>query len=164
MVAGAIAIPPLPVAQYPRLSPPRIVIVASYPGAATEVVDGDVGSIIEESLDGADGMLYYETSSDGQGELEIDATFSPSTNPDIAMVDVQNRMKQIESRLPQQVVQQGISVFKSTGTFLMLVALTSTDGKRDSVALSDYINRYIVRDLKRAPGVGAADVWDADET
>jgi HAE1 family hydrophobic/amphiphilic exporter-1 len=163
IVAGALAVPELPVAQFPRLTPPRVVIAATYPGASPESVDNDVGSIIEESLDGADGLQYYETSSDSLGELEIDATFSPSTNPDIAMVDVQNRMKQIESRLPQQVVQQGISVFKSTGTFLMLVALTSTDGKRDSVALSDYINRYIVRDLKRAPGVGGADVWDADE-
>jgi hydrophobic/amphiphilic exporter-1 (mainly G- bacteria), HAE1 family len=69
IVAGALAIPQLPVAQYPRLAPPRIVIAASYPGAATEIVDGDVGSIIEESLDGADGMQYYETSSDGQGNL-----------------------------------------------------------------------------------------------
>ena len=163
IVAGALAIPQLPVAQYPRLSPPRIVIVASYPGAATEVVDGDVGSIIEESLDGADGMLYYETSSDGQGNLEIDATFSPATNPDIAMVDVQNRLKQVEPRLPQQVVQNGISVFKASNTFLMLVALTSTDGTRDSTELSNYLNRYVMRELKRAPGVGSAQLWDSDQ-
>lgn len=163
IVAGALAIPQLPVAQYPRLAPPRIVIVASYPGAATEVVDGDVGSIIEESLDGADGMQYYETSSDGQGNLEIDATFSPGTNPDIAMVDVQNRLKQIEPRLPQQVVQNGISVFKASNTFLMLVALTSTDGTRDSTELSNYLNRYVMRELKRAPGVGSAELWDSDE-
>jgi HAE1 family hydrophobic/amphiphilic exporter-1 len=163
MVAGALAIPQLPVAQYPRLAPPRIVITASYPGAATEVVDGDVGSIIEESLDGADGMLYYETSSDGQGNLEIDATFSPATNPDIAMVDVQNRLKQVEPRLPQQVVQNGISVFKASNTFLMLVALTSTDGTRDSSDLGSYMNRYVIRELKRAPGVGSAELWDSDQ-
>ncbi|WP_213777422.1 multidrug efflux RND transporter permease subunit [Caballeronia sp. dw_276] len=162
-VAGALVTPFLPVAQYPRLTPPRIVISAMYPGAAPESVDNTVASVIEESLDGAEGLQYYETTSDSLGELEIAATFSAGTNPDIAMVDVQNRMKQIESRLPQQVVQQGISVFKSTGTFLMLVALTSTDGKRDSVVLSDYVNRYMLRDLKRAPGVGAADLWDAGE-
>lgn len=162
-VAGALVTPFLPVAQYPRLTPPRIVISAMYPGAAPESVDNTVASVIEESLDGAEGLQYYETTSDSLGELEIAATFSAATNPDIAMVDVQNRMKQIESRLPQQVVQQGISVFKSTGTFLMLVALTSTDGKRDSVMLSDYVNRYMLRDLKRAPGVGAADLWDAGE-
>jgi hydrophobe/amphiphile efflux-1 (HAE1) family protein len=162
-VAGALVTPFLPVAQYPRLTPPRIVISAMYPGAAPESVDNTVASVIEESLDGAEGLQYYETTSDSLGELEIAATFSAGTNPDIAMVDVQNRMKQIESRLPQQVVQQGISVFKSTGTFLMLVALTSIDGKRDSVVLSDYVNRYMLRDLKRAPGVGAADLWDAGE-
>ncbi|MFM0741129.1 multidrug efflux RND transporter permease subunit [Paraburkholderia xenovorans] len=163
VVAGALAIPQLPVAQYPRLAPPRVVISASYPGASTEVVDESVGSIIEESLDGADNMLYYETTSDSLGELEIDVTFAPGTNPDMAMVDVQNRLKQIEPRLPQQVVQQGISVFKAANTFLMLVALTSTDGTRDSVQLSDYLSRYVMRELKRAPGVGSAQLWDADE-
>ena len=162
-VAGALVTPFLPVSQYPRLTPPRIVIAAMYPGASPESVDNTVASVIEESLDGAEGLQYYETTSDSLGELEIDATFSAGTNPDIAMVDVQNRMKQIESRLPQQVVQQGISVFKSTGTFLMLVALTSTDDRRDSVELSDYVNRYMLRDLKRAPGVGSADLWDAGE-
>ncbi|HEY3597929.1 MAG TPA: multidrug efflux RND transporter permease subunit [Paraburkholderia sp.] len=163
VVAGLLAIPHLPVAQYPRLAPPRIILNATYPGASTETVDEDVGSIIEESLDGADGMLYYETNSDGHGGLEIDITFAPGTPPDIALVDVQNRLKQVEPRLPQQVVQQGISVFKAANTFLMLVALTSTDGTRDSVQLSDYLNRYVLRDLKRAPGVGAAQLWDAGE-
>ncbi|MGF6771015.1 HAE1 family hydrophobic/amphiphilic exporter-1 [Paraburkholderia sp. GAS199] len=163
VVAGALAIPQLPVAQYPRLAPPRIVISASYPGASTEIVDANVASIIEESLDGADNMLYYETGSDSLGELEIDAIFAPGTNPDLALVDIQNRLKQVEPRLPQQVVQQGISTFKSANTFLMLVALTSTDGTRDSVQLSDYLSRYVLRELKRAPGVGSAQLWDADE-
>ncbi|MGH8783029.1 multidrug efflux RND transporter permease subunit [Paraburkholderia sp.] len=163
IVAGALAIPQLPVAQYPRLAPPRIIISATYPGASTEGVDNNVASVIEESLDGADGMLFYETTSDGLGNLEIDATFSPGTNPDIAMVDIQNRLKQVEPRLPQQVVQQGISVFKAANTFLMLVALTSTDGTRDTVELSDYLSRYVLRELKRAPGVGAAEQWDTDE-
>ncbi|KVH53480.1 acriflavine resistance protein B [Burkholderia sp. MSMB1072] len=163
VVAGVLAIPQLPIAQYPRLAPPRVVITATYPGASTETVDGDVGSIIEESLDGADGLQYYETSSDGHGNLEIDVTFAPGTNPDIALVDVNNRLKQVEPRLPQQVVQQGIGVFKAANTFLMLVTLTSTDGTRDSAQLGDYLNRYVLRELKRAPGVGAAELWDADE-
>ncbi|MBB5498607.1 hydrophobe/amphiphile efflux-1 (HAE1) family protein [Paraburkholderia sp. MM5384-R2] len=163
IIAGALALTQLPVAQYPRLAPPRIVIDAVYPGASTEAVDANVGSIIEESLDGADGMLYYETASDGLGNLEIAATFAPGTNPDIAMMDVQNRLKQVEPRLPQQVVQQGISVFKAANTFLILVALTSTDGTRDSAQLSDILSRDIMRELKRAPGVGSAQLWDADE-
>ncbi|MGN6317410.1 multidrug efflux RND transporter permease subunit [Trinickia sp.] len=162
VVAGALALPMLPVAQYPRLAPPRIIIDATYPGASAEEVDRNVASLIEQSLDGADGLQYYETTSDALGEVEIDVTFAPGTNPDLAMVDVQNRLKQIEPRLPQQVVQQGISVFKAANTFLMLVTLVSTDGTRDSTALSDYLNRFLLRELKRTPGVGAAQLWDAD--
>ncbi|MFD1561832.1 multidrug efflux RND transporter permease subunit [Paraburkholderia silviterrae] len=163
MVAGVLAIPMLPVAQYPRLSPPRIVIYTQYPGASPEEVDANVASVIEESLDGIEGLQYYETTSDALGNLEIDVTFAPDSNPDIALVDVQNRLKQVEARLPQPVVQQGIDVEKAANTFLMLVALTSTDGTRDSAQLSDYLNRFILRDLKRAPGVGAAELWDSDE-
>jgi hydrophobe/amphiphile efflux-1 (HAE1) family protein len=163
VVAGVLAVPMLPVAQYPRLSPPRIVIDTVFPGASAEEVDNNVASIIEESLDGSEGLLYYETTSDALGNLEIDVTFTPDANPDIALVDVQNRIKQVEARLPQSVVQQGIDVEKAANTFLMLVALTSTDGSRDSAQLSDYLNRYIMRDLKRAPGVGSAELWDADE-
>ncbi|WP_206957723.1 multidrug efflux RND transporter permease subunit [Trinickia acidisoli] len=162
IVAGVLALPTLPVAQYPRLAPPRVIISAQYPGASAEEVDSNVASLIEQSLDGADGLQYYETTSDALGELEIDVTFAPGTNPDLAMVDVQNRMKQIEPRLPQAVVQQGISVFKAANTFLMLVTLVSTDGRRDSTALSDYLNRYLLRELKRTPGVGSAQLWDAD--
>ncbi|RDV00987.1 multidrug efflux RND transporter permease subunit [Trinickia dinghuensis] len=162
ILAGALALPMLPVAQYPRLAPPRVIIAAEYPGASAEEVDSNVASLIEQSLDGADGLQYYETTSDALGELEIDVTFAPGTNPDLAMVDVQNRLKQIEPRLPQQVVQQGISVFKAANTFLMLVTLVSTDGTRDSTALSDYLNRFLLRELKRTPGVGSAQLWDAD--
>jgi HAE1 family hydrophobic/amphiphilic exporter-1 len=162
IVAGALALPMLPVAQYPRLAPPRIIISALYPGASAEEVDSNVASLMEQSLDGADGLQYYETTSDALGEVEIDVTFEPGTNPDLAMVDVQNRLKQIEPRLPQQVVQQGISVFKAANTFLMLVTLVSTDNTRDSTALSDYLNRFLLRELKRTPGVGSAQLWDAD--
>ncbi len=102
-------------------------------GASSENIDSDVASIIEESLDGATGLRFYETTSDDEGNLEIDVTFSAGTNPDIALIDVQNRLKQVEPRLPQPVVQQGISVSRASGSFLMLVALASTDGQRDSV-------------------------------
>jgi HAE1 family hydrophobic/amphiphilic exporter-1 len=162
VLAGAMAVTQLPVAQFPGLSPPRIVINTVYPGASAETVDDDVASIIEQSLDGADGMQYYETSSDSLGELQINATFSANTNPDIAMVDVQNRLKQVESRLPHEVVQQGINVSKATGSFLMLVSMTSPDGSRDPDDLGEYLSRYVVRELKRAPGVGSAQLWDAE--
>ena len=161
IIAGALAIPQLPVAQFPRLAPPRVYINASYPGASAETVDSRVASIIEESLDGSDGLQYYETTSDAQGNLQIEVTFATDTSPDLAVIDVQNRMKQIEARLPQVVVQQGISVQKATGTFLMLVSLTSVDGTRDPSELSDYLTRYLTRDIKRIKGVGSIDQWDA---
>ncbi len=162
MIAGALALPELPVTQFPRLAPPRVEIDTTYPGATAETVDANVASIIEEALDGADGLLYYESTSDGLGDVSISATFEPGTNPDLAVVDVQNRMKQVEPRLPQQVIQQGISVSKSSGSFLMVVALTSTDGQRDSSELGNYMSRYVLREIKRAPGVGSAQLWDSD--
>ncbi|AJK50967.1 multidrug efflux RND transporter permease subunit [Burkholderia plantarii] len=162
VVAGLLAIPQLPVAQYPRLAPPRVVVSATYPGAAPETVDEDVASIIEESLDGIDRLQFYETTSDSHGNLEIDVTFEPGTDPDIAVVEVQNRLKQVEARLPQQVVQQGIDVFKSANTFLMLVTLASTEGGQDSTTLGDFLTRNLLREIKRVPGVGAATLWDAD--
>ncbi|WP_246793221.1 multidrug efflux RND transporter permease subunit [Burkholderia perseverans] len=162
VVAGLLAIPQLPVAQYPRLAPPRVVVSATYPGAAPETVDEDVASIIEESLDGIDRLQFYETTSDSHGNLEIDVTFDPGTDPDIAVVEVQNRLKQVEARLPQQVVQQGIDVFKSANTFLMLVTLASTEGGQDSTTLGDFLTRNLLREIKRVPGVGAATLWDAD--
>ncbi|KHJ61530.1 efflux RND transporter permease subunit, partial [Burkholderia glumae] len=162
VVAGLLAIPQLPVAQYPRLAPPRVVVSAIYPGAAPETVDEDVASIIEESLDGLDRLQYYETTSDSHGNLEIDVTFEPGTDADIAVVDVQNRLKQVEARLPQQVVQQGIDVYKSANTFLMLVTLASTEGGQDSTTLGDFLTRNLLREIKRVPGVGAATLWDAD--
>ncbi|WP_114814275.1 multidrug efflux RND transporter permease subunit [Paraburkholderia kururiensis] len=163
IVAGVLVVPLLPVAQYPRLAPPRIVIGATYPGASAEVIDSNVASVIEEGLDGIDGLLHYETTSDALGNLEIDVTFAPGSNPDIAMVNVQNRLKQVEPRLPQQVAQQGIVVDKAANTFLMLVTLTSTDGTRNSAELGNYMSRYVLRELKRAPGVGSAELWDSDE-
>ena len=115
IIAGVVSIQLLPVSQYPSVAAPTITLNAAYPGASTETVDGDVGSIIEESLDGADGLQYYETSSDGHGNLEIDVTFAPGTDPDIALVDVNNRLKQVEPRLPQQVVQQVIAAVAPLG-------------------------------------------------
>ncbi len=162
VVAGLLALPQLPVAQYPRLAPTRVVVAAIYPGASAETVDEDVASIIEESLDGIDHLDFYQTVSDNHGNLEIDVTFDAGADPDIAVVDVQNRLKQIESRLPQQVVQQGITVFKSANTFLMLVTLASRDAHQDSTSLGDFLTRNLLREVKRAPGVGSAQLWDAD--
>ncbi|RUQ46707.1 multidrug efflux RND transporter permease subunit, partial [Corynebacterium pseudodiphtheriticum] len=135
LLAGAIAIPQLPVAQYPNVAPPKVEIYAVYPGASAQTLDESVVSLIEQELNGADHLLYFESQS-SLGSATITATFQPGTNPEMAQVDVQNRLKAVESRLPQAVTQQGLQVEKVSAGFLLLVTLTSNDGKLDDVALS----------------------------
>ena len=100
-LAGLLAISSLPVAQYPSVAPPQVIIKATYPGASAEVINNTVISLIEEELNGAKGLLYYESQSNSAGVAETTVTFEPGTNPDLAQVDVQNRIKRVESRLPQ---------------------------------------------------------------
>jgi multidrug efflux pump len=155
LLAGVLAIPQLPVAQYPNVAPPQIEIYAVYPGASAQTVDETVVSLIEEELNGADHLLYYESQS-SLGSATITATFKPGTDPEMAQVDVQNRLKAVESRLPQAVNQQGLQVEKVSVSFLLLITLTSTDNKLDSVALSDYMARNVRNEIKRLEGVGKA--------
>ena len=161
LLAGALAIPQLPVAQYPDVAPPQIEINATYPGASAQTIDESVVSLIEEELNGADHLLYFESQS-SLGSATIKATFQPGTNPEMAQVDVQNRLKVIESRLPQAVNQQGLSVEKVSAGFLLLITLTSSDGKLDDVALSDYLARNVMNEIKRLDGVGKAQLYGAE--
>ncbi|QCY12701.1 efflux RND transporter permease subunit [Pseudomonas sp. MPC6] len=161
LLAGALAIPQLPVAQYPDVAPPQIEIYAVYPGASAQTVDESVVSLIEEELNGADHLLYFESQS-SLGSATIKATFQPGTNPEMAQVDVQNRLKVIESRLPQAVNQQGLQVEKVSAGFLLLITLTSSDGKLDDVALSDYLARNVMNEIKRLDGVGKAQLYGAE--
>ena len=107
-LAGLLAIPSLPVAQYPEVAPPQVVITATYPGASADTVVDSVVSVIEEELNGAEGMLYYESVSSSSGSGEITVTFAPGTDPALAQVDVQNRIQAAEARLPSSVTQQGL--------------------------------------------------------
>jgi multidrug efflux pump len=161
LLAGALAIPQLPVAQYPDVAPPQIEIYAVYPGASAQTVDESVVSLIEEELNGADHLLYFESQS-SLGSATIKATFQPGTDPEMAQVDVQNRLKVVESRLPQAVTQQGLQVEKVSAGFLLLITLTSSDGKLDDVALSDYLARNVMNEIKRLDGVGKAQLYGAE--
>ncbi|ROO37186.1 multidrug efflux pump [Pseudomonas sp. NFACC09-4] len=161
LLAGALAIPKLPVAQYPDVAPPQIEIYAVYPGASAQTVDESVVSLIEEELNGADNLLYFGSQS-SLGSATITATFQPGTNPELAQVDVQNRLKAVESRLPQAVTQQGLQVDKVSAGFLLLITLTSSDGKLDDVALSDYLARNVMNEIKRLDGVGKAQLYGAE--
>ncbi|AMP39002.1 MULTISPECIES: efflux RND transporter permease subunit [Ralstonia solanacearum species complex] len=157
IVAGAISVTQLPIAQYPTIAPPSIIITATYPGASAKTLDDAVTSIIEQEMNGADGLLYIESVSQaGNGQATITVTFKPGTDPALAQVDVQNRLKRVEARLPSSVTQQGVQVDKTRSNFLLFATLASKDGKMDPVALGDYISRNVLNEIKRVPGVGQA--------
>ncbi|MBA5639715.1 efflux RND transporter permease subunit [Duganella sp. LX20W] len=162
LLGGALAITTLPVAQYPTIAPPSIVITANYPGATAQVLDDAVTSVIEQEMNGADGLQYVESQSEANGAVTITVTFQPGTNPDLAAVDVQNRIKRVESRLPAAVTQQGVQVNKARSNILMFVGLSSTDGKLDPTALGDYLARNVVNEIKRIPGVGQAQLFGTE--
>ncbi|MBF22587.1 MAG: multidrug efflux RND transporter permease subunit [Pusillimonas sp.] len=153
-LAGLVAIPNMAVSQYPEVAPPEISIRATYPGASAEDVSTTVASVIEDELNGATGLIYYESVSDSYGSAEITATFAPGTDPDMAQVDVQNRISNVTAQLPGAVTQQGLQIRKSNSNFLLVVALSSDDGSMSQVELADYITRNIQNPISRVPGVG----------
>ncbi|WP_257165465.1 efflux RND transporter permease subunit [Bradyrhizobium sp. SRS-191] len=155
-LGGILAIPFLPVAQYPIIAPPSISISTSYPGASTENLYYSVTRLIEEELNGAAGILNYESTSDTTGEVEIIAQFKPGTDIELAAVDVQNRIKRIEPRLPEAVRKQGVVILEASSAILQFVTLTSTDGSLDEIGLGDVATRYVLPELRRVPGVGRA--------
>ncbi|NWD05743.1 efflux RND transporter permease subunit [Pseudomonas gingeri] len=161
LLAGVLAIPQLPVAQYPNVAPPKVEIYAVYPGASAQTLDESVVSLIEQELNGADHLLYFESQS-SLGSATITATFQPGTNPEMAQVDVQNRLKAVEPRLPAAVTQQGLQVEKVSAGFLLLATLTSNDGQYDDTALSDYLARNVMNEIKRLDGVGKAQLYGAE--
>ncbi|UVL21279.1 multidrug efflux RND transporter permease subunit [Pseudomonas sp. B21-044] len=162
-LAGLLVIPALPVAQYPSVAPPQISITASYPGASAKVLVESVTSIIEESLNGAKGLLYYESTNNSNGVAEVLVTFEPGTQPDMAQVDVQNRLKKAEARMPQAVLTQGLKVEQASSGFLLIYALTSTAGDQgDTTALADYAARNINNELLRVPGVGKLQFFSSE--
>ncbi|GAA4023974.1 efflux RND transporter permease subunit [Actimicrobium antarcticum] len=162
LLAGALSITRLPVSQYPTIAPPSIVISATYPGASAQILDDSVTSLIEQEMNGADGLKYIESQSQANGQVAITVTFEPGTNPDLAAVDVQNRLKRVEARLPQAVTQQGVQVAKARSNILLFTTLSSTDGKLDPVALGDYLSRNVLNELKRVPGVGQAQLFGTE--
>ncbi|MEM4990378.1 efflux RND transporter permease subunit [Collimonas sp. H4R21] len=162
LLGGALAITQLPVAQYPSIAPPTIVVNATYPGATAQTLDDSVTSLIEQEMNGADGLQYIESQSQANGTVAITVTFSPETNADLAAVDVQNRLKRVEARLPAAVTQQGVQVTKSRSNFLMFIGLSSSDGKLDPIALGDYLSRNVLNEIKRVPGVGQAQLFGTE--
>ena len=159
---GAISIPFLPVAQYPIIAPPSISVSTQYPGASPENLYNSVTRLIEEELNGANGILNFESTSDSLGQVEIIANFEPGTDTEMASVNVQNRIKRIEARLPRAVLQQGILVEEASSAVLQIITLTSTDGSLDEVGLGDFMIRNVLGEIRRIPGVGRATLYSTE--
>lgn len=164
MIAGIIAIPLLPVSQYPDVAPPQISINTSYPGASSQDTYQSVTRLIENELNGVEGLLYFESTSSASGSVEISATFAPGTDPGQAAVDIQNRVRRVEPRLPDSVKRQGVQVDEAGSGFLMIVALTSTDGSMDAIGLGDYLSRNVLNEVQRVPGVGRAQLFATERS
>ena len=154
MLAGLLAIKTLPVSQYPPIAPPQITINAMYPGASAQTVQDTVTQVIEQKLNGIDNLIYMSSTSDSAGAVAINLTFRAGTDPNIAQVQVQNKLQLAVPLLPQVVQRQGISVVKSTKNFLLIIGLVSEDGSMDRNALSDYMVSNVQDIISRLEGVG----------
>ena len=155
VIVGILGLILLPIDQYPQIVPPVVKVSASYPGASAQTVTQAVATPIEQELNGTPGMLYMESTNSNSGSFSATITFDISTNPDLAAVEIQNRVKQAESRLPAEVVQNGISVEKQASSRLMTVTLRSSDPKFDEIYLSNYATLNVVDMLRRVKGVGS---------
>ncbi len=155
VILGCIGLAMLPVDQYPRIVPPVVKVSASYPGADALTVTQAVATPIEQELNGTPGMIYMSSSSSNSGGFSALVTFDIDVDPELAAVDVQNRVKKAESRLPAEVVQNGISVEKETANKLMTITILSNDPKFDEVYLSNYATLNVLDLLRRVPGVGS---------
>lgn len=154
MLAGLLALKRLPVAQYPEIAPTTISISANYAGADAQTIENSVTRVIEQGLTGLDNLLYMAASSDASGEVEIRLTFSNAANPDVAQMQVQNKLQLVTAQLPSVVQSTGLTVTKSSASFLMVVGFVSTDGKLSSVDLDDYVGSTLQDQIRRVPGVG----------
>ncbi len=163
VIAGVLASRILPVAQYPEISPPTVIISANYPGASAETLAKTVAAPIEEQLNGVEGMAFFNSSAAADGSLTITVTFEVGTNADMATVNVSNRVKAAEPRLPDDVRRNGVVVQKRSVDILLAVGLMSPDGSVDRLFLSNYATINLVDELKRLPGVGDAGIFAAQD-
>ncbi|CAM3308839.1 efflux RND transporter permease subunit [Polaromonas hydrogenivorans] len=162
LVMGSVAITQLPISQYPPVAPPSIVVTASYPGASARTLEDSVLSVIEREMNGSPGLIYMESVAQANGSGTLTLTFETGTNPDLAQVDVQNRLSRASPRLPQAVTQQGVRVDKSRSNFLLFTMLSSDNPAIDPIALGDYASRNVIPELQRLPGIGQAQLFGTE--
>ena len=158
-LAGAVAMLALPVAQYPDITPPQITVAATYPGADAQVVANNVAAPIEQQVNGADNMIYMNSSSSATGNMTLNVFFEIGTDPSLAQVDVQNRVNLALPQLPSAVQSQGIQVQKKSSAFMMVLAVYSAGDRYDSTYVANYANLYVLDALKRIPGANQASIF-----
>jgi multidrug efflux pump len=161
MIAGALSITRLPISMYPTIAPPAVTVSASYPGASAEAVENAVTQIIEQNMKGLDGLIYMSATSQASGQASVSLTFESGTNPDIAQVQVQNKLQLAMPLLPQEVQRQGVSVTKSRTGFLLIVGFVSRDGSMNREDLADYVGANLRDPLSRVEGVGTVQLFGA---
>ena len=162
VVMGGVSVTQLPVAQYPTVAPPSIVISAGYPGASAQTLEDSVLSVIEREMNGSPGLIYMESVAQANGTGTITISFEPGTNADLAQVDVQNRLSRASPRLPAAVNQAGVRVDKSRSNFLAFIMLSSDNPDIDVVGLGDYASRNVLPELQRLPGIGQAQLFGTE--
>ena len=162
LVLGGVSITQLPIAQYPPVAPPTILINVGYPGASAQTLESSVLSVIEREMNGSPGLISMESVAQADGSGAITLSFEAGTNPDLAQVDVQNRLSRATPRLPLAVTQQGVRVDKSRSNFLLFTILSSDSPKFDPVALGDYASRNVLPEIQRIPGVGQAQLFGTE--
>ncbi len=163
IVMGGVAITQLPIAQYPPVAPPTIVLTAVYPGASAATLEEAVISVIEQEMNGSPGLIYMESVTQASGTGQITISYEPGTNPELAQVDVQNRLARATPRLPAAVTQQGVRVDKARSNFLLFMILSSDDPAMTPVELGDYASRAVLPEIQRLPGVGQAQLFGTEQ-
>lgn len=158
VIGGLVSMLNLPIAQYPQITPPQVQVTASYPGANAEVVSQNVAAPIEQQVNGADDMIYMYSTCSSTGNMTLNVFFDIGRDPDMALVDVQNRVNLALPQLPQVVTQQGVSSKKVSSTFLMIIAIYAPEGRYDPVYVANYANIYVLDALKRIPGANQSSI------
>jgi multidrug efflux pump len=159
VLAGAVSMSVSPIEQYPEMAPPSVSISASYPGATAEVIANQVAAPIESQINGIDNLLYFSSTSSSSGNVSINVVFKPGSDPDINQVNVQNRVSQATSLLPQTVTQQGVTVDKQSSSIMMVLSIYSPDDRYSSTYIDNYTNLYVLDELKRVPGANRSSVF-----